>query len=328
MVAAEVVILTELLAAPASLIGAMRLMASYFFPILSLIPKFDVSTLDCGEFRVHRRLRSTSIFDLATLSTRHSLHLPYQLMDLYLSGCNLEVEILGSSDHEEALNLVQIIRSLLYLRGVFPFVIPFVTTHSINQYSGINSRDSELLRLKLPESERTGLTSETGNVEAWPADLTLQVISFTGIRETPAQMWTDVGGELPLWKTLESQFHVLNLARRLLNSAPMIPDLGASILGIWQGIESLFPSVTTEVSFRLALLVSQLCAPLRNPGETFRETKKKYGVRSKIAHGSCPKSNADDWTGAWVSLCACLRGVVERKKLPTEEELLSELLPS
>jgi hypothetical protein len=302
-------------------------MPSYFFPALSLVPAFDEATLDFEIFAVHRRRWTTSTFDLATLATKHKLHIPYQLMDIYLASCNLEIEYKRAEECSEAADCVQVIRALLYLDGITPFVMPFVATHSVNEYSGINERDSTYFSKKFPDALRAGLTSETGTVEAWPLDLTLRLIRSSGSSDTTSEVWAETASRFQLWKSLESAFPVINLVRRLINSAPMIPDLGASILEIWQGIESLFPTVTAEVSFRIALLVSQLCAPIRNPGATYKETKRKYGIRSKIVHGSSSKINGEDWEGAWLTLCSSLRAVIERGKLPSEEELLSELLP-
>jgi hypothetical protein len=303
-------------------------MPSYFFPFLFLVPEFEGSTLEFDSFSVHRRLWTTSTFDLATLATKHRLHLPYQLMDVYLGHCNLEVEFKAAEDTSEAADDIQIIRALLYLYGTAMFAIPFYTTYSVNQYSGINSRDSDSLRKKMPDGMREGITSKTATVEAWPLDLTLQLVSACGETKTSQPLWAQVASQWQLWKSLEAQYPILNIARRILNSAPTIADIGPSILEIWQAVETLFPTVTSEVSFRLAVLVSQLCTPLRNPGVTYRDTKKKYGVRSKITHGSTSKVSSDDWVGAWDTLCTCLRSVIERKKLPSEDDLLAELLPS
>lgn len=69
---------------------------------------------------------------------------------------------------------LQALRLALYAESITPFIVPFVTTYLINEYSGINSRDGDSLRAKLPVGMRQGLTSEAGRVEAWPVALSFQ----------------------------------------------------------------------------------------------------------------------------------------------------------
>ena len=107
----------------------------------------------------------------------------------------------------------------------------------------------------------------------------------------------------------------------------MIPDDEASILQMWQGIESLFPSIQSEVTFRLALLISQLCCSVQARRTTYKEAKVLYKTRSQISHGAGSKVDAGDWTAAWALMRLCLRAVLVRGKLPTEEDLMSELMP-
>ena len=90
-----------------------------------------------------------SLFDFATLATKHRLHLPYQAMDVFLSRCNVELCVSGKQSLAGANEAFQKLRLSLYSSGVSPFLCPFVTTYSINDYSGINSRDSETLRAKM-----------------------------------------------------------------------------------------------------------------------------------------------------------------------------------
>ena len=108
----------------------------FFYPLLFLVPDFDGPAVDCLPFRVVRRKWETSTFDLATLATKHKLHLPYQVMDVFLSRCNMELWISGKGSFTEANEAFQMLRVSLYSSGVSPFLCPFVTTHSINDYSG------------------------------------------------------------------------------------------------------------------------------------------------------------------------------------------------
>jgi hypothetical protein len=307
--------------------NSQRAMVKYFFSTVAVFPQFEEKMLRFGQFAVHRRLWQTSTFDLATLATKHTLHIPYQLMEVFLGDCHLELELDWDGSFESAQEEMEIIRALLYLDRLAPFVIPFVATHSINDYSGINSRDSELLRPKMPEEMRAGFTSNDGKVEAWYMDSTLKLIRASGTDRLSAKHCADMGARLNHWRQIEQQHSLVNIARRILNSAPMLHDMAASILQIWQGIESLFPTVTSEVSFRIALLVAQLCRPIQPQATTYKQVRAAYSVRSKITHGSALAITSGDWSAAWLLLCMCLKAVFERKQLPSEKELMSELLP-
>src|SRR5262249_21971840 len=132
-------------------------MPDFFFPLLFFSPGFGGETVGCGIFRLARRERETSIFDFATLPTRPKLHLPYQAMDVFLSRCNMELRVSGKPSLGEANEALHGLRVALYSTSVSPFLCPFVTTHSINEYSGINSRDSEALRAKMYRFKRSPL---------------------------------------------------------------------------------------------------------------------------------------------------------------------------
>jgi Apea-like HEPN len=303
-------------------------MQSYFFPCLGIDPKFDEPLWESGNISVRRRLFPTSTFDLATLASRHTLHVPYQLMDVYLADCHLEFEIRGARDFQQAADQVQVVRMLFYLQGLAPFLVPFCTTFSVNDYSGINARDSEALRKRLSPEMQNGLTSESGTLEAWAVDLSILLLRTSGQpQEMTSRMCEKVASDFVLWTRLEEKHPVLTLVRKMTNNAPMIPDQGSSILHMWQALESLFPNVSTEVSFRLSLLISQLCAGLETPSGMYRTAKAAYNVRSKIAHGADPnKMTASDWFRAWWVLRTCLSAIIQREQLPTDEKLFEELL--
>ena len=85
------------------------------------------------------------MFDLATLATEHNLHLPYQLMDVLLNGpANFKIESPNCAFKNEAVSRLELFRTMLYLNGVTPFIIPFIATHSFNDYAGINHRESKI----------------------------------------------------------------------------------------------------------------------------------------------------------------------------------------
>lgn len=94
---------------------------------------------------------------------------------------------------------------------------------------------------------------------------------------------------------------------------------------MWTAIESLFPTVSAEVSFRLGLYLTVLCAGPKARRDFYKKVKVAYGVRSKIAHGALDDVSVEQWFDAWVLLCSCAQAVVSRGVLPSEGELLDEL---
>lgn len=299
-------------------------MARYFFPCLFLVPDPDTMDIQVGEYGLVIRKWDVSIFDLATLQVKHKLHLPYELINVFLKWCNLEFTVEAASV-EEAMSKVQFLRTMLYIQGIAPFIIPIVASHSINDIAGINSRDSDLLRQKLPEGLREGLTSDMATVEVWPFELSLHVISI-GEHRITSSLFESACNMARRWESLLQHHPPLRAVQDALTGAPTLGSISQSILHIWAGLESLFPSVNTEVSFRLALYLTQLNVTDTDKRMYFSTIQKAYRTRSKIAHGSIEEASTDDWKTTWELLCDACRSVLQRGNLPSEDDLLRELL--
>ncbi len=297
--------------------------ASFYFPLLFLIPRFEAA-LSSGRYGVAARKWSTSTFDLATLATRHDLHLPYQVMDVMLARCNLELAIHHVSSNEEAVEYLDCFRVGAYLAGSSPFVAPFITTRSINEYSGINERDSALERGAEPKFP-SAFSSATGKLSAWPLELSFSCITKpNGVRFTEEKFASAVQ-TAETWRALSNETESVRALTNAFLSSPLLPTRGQSLLHIWTAIESLFPTVSTEVSFRLGLYLTVLCAEPKERSEFYRNVKSAYGVRSKVAHGALEDVSVDQWNEAWRLLCSCARAVARRRSVPSEAELLEEL---
>jgi len=216
----------------------------------------------------------------------------------------------------------------LYTVGISPTIAPFVTTYSINDYSGINSRDSELLRAKLPPDMQEGLTSESGTVEAWPVHLSLHchvIPDALSVREGQFQQAADKARR---WLEVEHVTPALRVARDAAQAAPLLPSTDQSLLHVWCAIEALFPTVGTEVSFRIALYLAQLIAHSGDRRRVFQSARRAYNLRSRVAHGSRQNITHEEWLESWHLLLAASDAVIERGALPCEEELLDGLLQS
>lgn len=118
-----------------------------------------------------KRKWEVSTFDLATLATRHKLNLRYEAMSVMLEDVHSELAVTGSLSHLEAVDFGRSFRAALYGQRVSPSVIPYVASHSINEYAGINARDAPSPPANLNEGLREGITSDTSTVEVWPMEL-------------------------------------------------------------------------------------------------------------------------------------------------------------
>lgn len=298
---------------------------SYYFPLLFLKPEASFISAIQSPFHLTPRRWSTSTFDLATLATKHRLHLPYQLMDVLLGQCNLELQV-DAVDRETAVESLSAILLGLYMHGVSPTLAPFVTTHSINEYSGINSRDSDLLRADLPAELKEGLTSETAKVEAWPVNLSLQCLVDPSGFIVSESLFQKAATKAIKWLECESLQPALRVIRDAAQAAPMLVSSDQAVLHVWCALEALFPKVNTEVTFRVALYLAQLSSALGGRQDYFHRVRKAYNLRSRIAHGSERHVKTADWLDTWGLLMDAGNAIVHRGRIPSEDELLQELL--
>lgn len=291
-----------------------------------LVADFKDDSIESGTHIIAKRKWETTTFDLATLYTKHKLHLSYQAMDFLLHYCNLELAILEKESLEEAIESFKSFQIALYTIGISPFLSPFITTYSINEYSGINSRDSDSICEKLPEALKSGLRTNTGTLEAWPFELSFQCITLNDKRILTETHFKRASVLADKWSNLKKSSKSLITVGNTVSNAPKLVSISQSILHIWSGIESLFPNINIELSFKLSLFLAQLNAENEGRLTYYKQVKKAYSLRSKIAHGATDSVKMDDWEFAWKILMDSINAVVRRNRLPSEEELTEELL--
>ncbi|WP_018142068.1 HEPN domain-containing protein [Thioalkalivibrio sp. ALJ7] len=248
-------------------------------------------------------------------------------MDVLLSHCNLELSV----EAEELSQALEYINSLFlgaYLADASPSLAPFATSHSINDYSGINSRDSGSLRKDLPPDLQIGPSSDDIALEAWPVQLSLHCRTLPNALGITVNQFKLAGEKAKQWMALEARQPALNVVRDAALAAPLLPSLDQSLLHLWCALEALFPEVNSEVSFRLALHLAQLIGPPDEREAVFQRARKEYKIRSKVAHGSRRGIVQGDWERAWQLLLDAGNAIVDRGDLPAEDDLLSELLRS
>jgi hypothetical protein len=300
-------------------------MPEFYFPVLHLVPGFDGDDLCQPPFRFVKRKWQTTTFDLATLATRHTLRFPYQLMDVFLGWCNGELAVTAPY-LPDAMSLFRSIRLMLYLEGVMPFVCPFTANYSINDYSGINSRDSEMLRGKLPEGLREGLTSDKATVHAAAFEPLLESSYLSDSRVVSEKNFNAVVRNVAPWRALVDRHPAIRNIEGVVTYAPQIQSYEQSLLHLWCGLESLFPSVTSELAFKLALYLSQLVESGPKRRAYFAKVKRSYGNRCKVSHGSVSEITRDDWMETWQIVLDACRAVLRKGTVPAEDALLADIL--
>lgn len=300
-------------------------MPTYYFPIAFLRPSDDLAEVDCAPFGIARRKWETTMFDLATLGSKHKLHMPFQLMDVMLKECNSEIWI-QAEGVATATDTLSALLLCLYTEKLSPTISPFVSTYSINAYSGINSRDSAYDLDRLPEGMREGINSTTDTVECWPMHMALTCLRIKDALRISPEQFRGAAAKASKWLELEKAKPALRAVREAAQAAPLLFSRDQSLLHIWCALESLFPQVSTEVNFRLGLYLAQLGIHKNERAAIFKQTKSAYNMRSRVAHGSTRNITYEQWLEAWNLLLFATNAILSRGGLPSEDSLLSELL--
>ncbi|KZY47624.1 hypothetical protein A3731_07785 [Roseovarius sp. HI0049] len=250
-----------------------------------------------------------------------------ELMQCFLPSVSLEISV-DATDHGDAKNQMDLLRAMLYLEGVAPTIAPFATSHSINEYAGINARSSKIQRDKLPEGLKDGITAKDSRVEGWPLELTFSLLRG---EVNPSRKSVDEGifhratEAVTSWKEIESRFSQAATLRAALVKAPLMPDYASSILHIWQAFETVFGK-GPELSFRMSLTLAELCGPVASRMQTYADAKQSYKDRSSITHGTAKNVSEKQWMRAWSLLIQSVQSILHRQDIPSEDELFSDLL--
>lgn len=302
-------------------------MPRFYFPHLFLVTSSSEEVL-LAPFGLHPRRWDVSIFDLYSLAAqKYPLRLSAELMQIFLPSVNLEFSV-DAGDHAEAKSLLVIFQAMLYLRSVQPTIAPFATSHSLNEYAGINSRGSSRLQDELPEGMRSGITTKDSQVEGWPNDLTFSIIrgeSACYSSNVDIDTFIHAAETAKVWQEIETRYVKASLLRSALAKAPLMPDRASSILHIWQALESVFGK-GPELSFRMSLSLAELCGPIASRPEIYSMAKRSYQDRSSVTHGKLAAVGVEEWMRSWDLLKEAVRAILHRKAIPSEDELFSELL--
>lgn len=303
-------------------------MTTFYLPLTVLHPTFDGESVIAPPYTIAKRKWEVGTLDLMTLSLHHSLHMPYEAMAVMLADVHSEVAVKGNISHLEAVDMARSFRAALYGLRVSPSVVPYVASHSINEYAGINARDAPTPPASLHEGLRDGITSKTATVEAWPMELYMAAWRLYDRVDIDEERVRVAASRAVAWREMAARQKPLGALERGLVASPLVAPVEQSILHLWSAVEALFPKVSTEVVFRLGLYVAQLVeGPRHGDRRAYaRRVRKAYDLRSRIAHGSVTDVEPDVWIDSWDIACDVYNAVHERGRLPTEDELEDEAL--
>ena len=136
-----------------------------FFPLLWWIPDFPNDEVTVGPFTLLKRKWEVSIFDLYSLvAQKHSVKFPAEVANVFLPHVNCEIGVEHNGDFEATCVMLDVLRAMLYTDCQSPTVAPYASNYSLNSYAGINDRSSSLLRERMHEGLREGITTATSTV--------------------------------------------------------------------------------------------------------------------------------------------------------------------
>lgn len=298
-----------------------------FYFYVTTTSRNPVAEFDGPSLILRPRKWNVSIFDWTYLAVTppHRLNVEYQLIDVLTKTCDVSIGLRDAADHSEAKRKFSALRAMSCALGVEPLIAQFVGTHPLDALSAINGApaDSEDPRHATAATVRSG----EDPVEVWWNQPTLGLLPsgtrvFLDSESAQAaaellQAWVDICDQMPRLRVLEE----------VLVSAPVSTSYPQATMSVWGALESLFPSVQTEVTYRVAMYLTQLVRP-PDPLAYLKSVRSAYAQRSRIAHGSV--SSARDeiaaWQGAWALLCDATLAITRRGVLPTEEDLTREML--
>lgn len=302
----------------------------YYFALSSLIPPEEESwrQVQSGDFLLVRRKWDANEFDFATLGSSHDLSFPWGMLTYLHRDVSVEIGVYGQASREEAEEKFSILRLMLYANHISPFLVRFVSTHSLNEWCGINARDAGRDPPDMQEALPFGITSKDATIVMRLGDAAYQATVLPSKTTITEKAFYDSVALTKIWHSLESQNNNLRTVRLAATDAPLVHERSASILLIWEGIEALFPDLNAELRFRLSLLLAQLSSPVADRGQEYKRIKESYNQRSKITHGRIGAATTTAWGDAWIILMMAVLSIVRRRKMPSQQELLEELLDS
>ena len=295
----------------------------YFFPLCSVIADEDVDQIKIDGVYFIRRDAFAHYSDLRPLSenSRHILKVPCEILNIYFNKCNLEVT-LEAEDVNEAILKYKCFRALLYSNGITPYISPCVCSHSLDQINSMAENGG--MAILASDSLGCCAKSNSRHLEIYPIDTCFETIMLEGDNSKTLAVGTAINTIWEFFK-LYKKYTTSHEIRSIIDGmilAPQIPIKEQSLLYIWTVLESLFPQVNSEVSFRMSLYISHLFYKSK---DTYDEVKKSYNIRSRVAHGSVKNISYENWNQTWRILCFVSTYIFINGKIPTEAEIIERI---
>lgn len=305
------------------------MMLDFYFPALPLRLDPTCDGLNSGAFTLIHQKNIVRIETVNGLNPLGKSSLAPEQLAVFLHDTTMEFKISAINVQSAVVNINRL-RAMLYIRGLSPFILPFVSSHSVNDYLRLNKQRDEYIRSLVRQEDGAPDPPEAEQIRFWPLDYTIRISS--GEKQwLTKDVFKQAVQDVTKWSQIIEQSSQLRTVEKVLLMAPFIgaTDRGQYILHIWSGIETLFPDVQTEVSFRLALYLAQLYCGATDKWQYYKNIKKAYGTRSNITHGTNTGKNVlTDIDGelAWNLLGDACISILQRGKLPGGEELVQEML--
>lgn len=293
-------------------------MPYFFFPTWRLIP--EKKKVVVGDFALVSKAFKVLDEDLAYLQASINHHYYQFFVDGSFDSC-CEIAVIAD-DHASAYDRVQQLRVGLCLEGVRGFGLPVESNASFNEYGGIARRGNLLRPPVLPGTDHVTADS----IKFWQQEAVLQIFG-AGTVNVSERAFKRAVENANSWQKLLERHHALTQLHYAVNFACIIQDPAQSLLLIWTALESLFPEIQSEVTYRLSFALAVLCKPVEPDVAMMRQRlKKAYNVRSRIAHGELRNFKPDNWVEAWNIMILVVKALLAHGTLPTEDQLVDGLL--
>lgn len=275
----------------------------YFFPLCRLDQGESVLLARIDGIYLEEILWDAN--DNLIMSVIYEDGLCQELVLYWIKMCKMQV-VVDALSYEDALSFFYYFKAELYARGVAPFISPIVSNYSFKKLFDKNSINGTEMTINILEySLSTAIVMDE-------SEYVLKGSSFIN---------SALNGK-KYSRKYKGNVIINNLIKGVL-VAPTIKPKEQSYLHIWSVIESVFPYVSSEISFKLSLYISHMSF-VKNI-RYYDMVKKSYTTRCKLSHGGLVKLSDEDWMSAWSILLNILQTVLYNGGIFEERQMLEKI---
>ncbi|MBT2119751.1 hypothetical protein KK141_21710 [Dyella sp. LX-66] len=167
-----------------------------------------------------------------------------------------------------------------------------------------------------PELDKSGTALKGSVVEVLPRHFGLRLVEPMSMEDLD---W--VKNNWAAAANLRASSSEFAFAMDVLDIGQFIPSTAMALVSIWGALEAIFSPAMAELKFRVSSMIAAYMEP---PGDERLAHQKKigklYDMRSAAAHGK-PKHGNDDLLASFELLRIVLIKIIERKAVPSKEDL-------